>query len=140
MTNEFNEEPTKYLRVHHGALCTITNVKKDVYKGKESMVVTFAENDTGALIDGKFMISSPESKDSVKIGYDKKSCEKMKQVIGVQKLVDAIGKQLVVTVKANEYNGKVFYNPSSYAPAKFAVGFVPEGNTNGNQENSDFDF
>jgi hypothetical protein len=103
------------------------------------MVVTFSRNSDGALIDGKFMISSPESKDSVKIGFDKKASEKLKAVVGVKKLVEAIGKQLVVTVKANEYNGKVYYNPSSYADAKFAVNFVPE-EPNGNTQNEDIDF
>jgi hypothetical protein len=111
-----------YLRIHHGDPCAITFAGRKTKKKKDgtqydAVVVTFERITDGALIDATFKLPVNE--------FAAKTIAKIKKAAGLadgEKLESSVGKQLTVTVRRTEYNGKPMYNPSDFAPVQYSTG------------------
>jgi hypothetical protein len=119
---DFNDDltaPKKYLRVHHAEPCVIKGVRKKEFKGQESVVVTFASLNDGALIDLSMKLPMND--------FDKKKAATLMALTKASKLQDIVGKEVSVTVTRKAWEDKRtgmvkdLYNPSSFAPIEYTL-------------------
>ena len=130
----FDVEEKKYLRVHHGTVVTIEEVKTSEWKGKKSIVVVLKDSE-GYLIDGKFKLPLSENKNSeyllkalfkaVNKPYDVKACPSL------------VGEKVAIQVSKNDWQGKFYFAVTSYAPASYIDSSIEVG-TDGGHEDLEF--
>lgn len=116
-------EGKNYLREFGIHKVTISDVKKNEWKGKVSLNVTF-EDHLGRLIDARFKMSDGQKLDEISKNQMKSLC----RACEVVKPGELKGKALIILVHPNDYQGKTYWNASKFMSAKLEKFIGKDGN------------
>lgn len=125
-----------YLRTHTGIGVVVKSIGKKEWKGTESFVVTFERPSDKALIDAKFKLPMNQ--------ITKNQYEKLLKACSVTDSKSLVGKELAIQINKSEYNGKFYWNPSSFSPISYLDGYNEvqgvDNGTTGQPKEDDFPF
>jgi hypothetical protein len=112
-----------YLRIFGIHKVKISEVKKNEFKGKVSLNVTF-EDEMGRIIDARFKMSDGKTLDDI----SKNQMKSLMKACEVERPGELKEKNLIILVHPNDYQGKTFWNASKFLSAKLEKYIGKDGN------------